>query len=278
MIKSITAKLSILFLLTAITTCYYEREINEELEICFVRGGNIWIMDMDGSNQRPITNSTLDTVPSWSPDGKKILFQRGTTTLNVFIVNSDGSNLKQITSYSSPFLIQSPTWSADGEMIFYYEENSSEYKIVSAKPDGTILNKFATTERTSSLSPSPDGKYVYYCDNSSGTRKIFRMDVNSGLSIVITTNPSFFTQLSVSPDGRSIAYVLQTNPIYILNVMTGTFFYLVSGESFCWTPDGKTIIYTNGNNIYRTNIDLTDNKQLSFTNDCSSPCVKWKPK
>lgn len=249
------------------------RDIDEELEICFIRDNSIWIMDMDGSNQRQITSGFNDDMPSWSPDGKRILFERADGGNTIYIINSDRTNLKQLSHTESQY----PTWSADGEKIYYYENNGT-HSIVTAIPDGTILNKFTITDTTSSLSPSPDGKYVYYCDNSSGTRKICRIDINSGLPSIITTSTSFFTQLSVSPDGRSIAYALDTNPIYIINVMTGTLLNPVNATSPCWTPDGKTIVYTLSNNIFSINIDGSEKKPLTTSSDCSSPCVKWKPK
>ena len=102
MIKKTTVKLSaIILLLTAINSCYYEREIHEELEICFVRDGNIYIMNFDGSNQRQITDSGEDFAPSWSPDGKRILFERGPMPTKIYIINSDMTNLKPLSSLCS---------------------------------------------------------------------------------------------------------------------------------------------------------------------------------
>jgi len=270
MIKSITAKLSLLFILVAITTCYYEREINEELEICFIRGGNIWIMDMDGSNQRQITFLGNTYSPSWSPDGKRIVFERADSGNTIYIINSDRTNLKQLSHTESQY----PTWSADGEKIYYYEINVT-HSIVTAKPDGTIIRRYTLTSSISSLSsfsPSPDGKYIYYSPAST-LRKI---DIEKGSDVhIMNNNP---TKISISPDGNSIAYSDGAS-ISLYHIDTSNITFIAPAAQFpCWTPDGKTIIYTNGSNIYRINIDLTNNKQLTFTNDCSSPCVKWKPK
>jgi Tol biopolymer transport system component len=266
MIKSITAKLSLLFLLVAITTCYYEREINEELEICFIRGGNIWIMDMDGSNQRQITFLGNTYSPSWSPDGKRILFERNS---EIYIINSDRTGLKKLID-STLGINQFPTWSADGEKIYYYETDVT-HSIVTAKPDGTIIRRYTLTSSISSFSPSPDGKYIYYSPGSI-LRKI---DIEKESDDFITNNP---TKISFSPDGNSIAYS-DGSSISLYHIDTGNITFIAPAAQFpCWTPDGKTIVYTSGNNLYRINIDGTNQKPLTSTADCSSPCVKWKPK
>ena len=52
-----------------------------------------------------------DAHPSWSPDGTRIAFSRqdgGGTTIQVFVVNADGSGLQQLTS--SPEWNTSPSW------------------------------------------------------------------------------------------------------------------------------------------------------------------------
>ena len=81
------------------------------------RGGgddlNIWTMNPDGSNPVNLTAGSPadDAFPNWSPDGRKILFesQRETPTnptppgftegpdAELFVMNADGSHLRQIT-------------------------------------------------------------------------------------------------------------------------------------------------------------------------------------
>ena len=264
MIKSIAARLSILFLLIAITTCYYERDINEELEICYVRSGEIWIMNIDGSNQHPITFNGPNSSPSWSPDGKRILFERADSGNTIYIINSDRTNLKQL-SHTESFY---PTWSADGDKIYYYEINGT-HSIVYAKLDGTIISRYPLTAPISSFSPSPDGKNIYY-STGSALRKI---DIEKGSDDYITNNPSY---ISISPDGNSIAYSDGAS-ISLYHIDTGDITFIApSGTSPCWTPDGTTIVYVSGSNIYKIKTDGTDNKPLTFTNDCDYPCVKWK--
>ena len=54
---------------------------------------------MDGSDKKQLTlNSYRDHGPIYSPDRKKILFTSGKTgQREIFIMNSNGSNIKQIT-------------------------------------------------------------------------------------------------------------------------------------------------------------------------------------
>jgi len=194
MIKT-TFKLAVIFLLTAINSCYYERE-TDQLKVCYIRSGSIWVMNIDGSDQRQITNSGDDNMPSWSPDGKRILFERGSTIANIYIINSDGENLKQLSTIKS----SSATWSADGENIFYYEENGSDYSIITAKPDGTIIRKYPITDQANALSASPDGKYIYYLKSSTS----YQLDLTTGDEDNHTT--SILDHGSLSPDGNLIAY------------------------------------------------------------------------
>src|SRR5689334_14052890 len=46
--------------------------------IAFVRGGDIWTMNGDGSDQRNLTNTPAqdENHPAWSPDGATIAFDR----------------------------------------------------------------------------------------------------------------------------------------------------------------------------------------------------------
>ncbi len=268
MIKT-AVKLVAIILLTAINSCYYEREMNEELEICFVRDDNIYIMNFDGSNQRQITDGGQDFAPSWSPDGKRLLFQRNPEP-TIYIINTDKTNLKQISTIKS----SSATWSADGEKIYYYEDNSSIYSIVEAKPDRTIIQRYNIGGIANALSPSPDGKYIYYLKNSDS----YRLDLATGEEDQFTA--TVLEHCSISPDGSKIAHKLGSNDTYIYNINNNITDLLISQATYpCWTPDGKKIVYVSSSgNIFIINIDGSEKKPLTSSGGCSYPCVKWKPK
>jgi dipeptidyl aminopeptidase/acylaminoacyl peptidase len=70
--------------------------------IVFVRGGDIWAMDADGSNQRRLTahpSGRPDSHPNFSPDRRRIIFQRGD---RVYTMGLLGANLRRVPTGDSP--------------------------------------------------------------------------------------------------------------------------------------------------------------------------------
>lgn len=79
---------------------------------------------VDGSNQQRLTYTrALDEVPSWSPDGSKILFSSDmhdepqSGTYDIYIMNVDGSEQRRLTH--TPGAASYPSMSADGSTIAY---------------------------------------------------------------------------------------------------------------------------------------------------------------
>ncbi|MDE0503089.1 MAG: hypothetical protein OXI86_03330, partial [Candidatus Poribacteria bacterium] len=58
----------------------------------------IYVMDGDGSNLRRVTvNPARDSLPAWSPDGKKIAFVSDRNNVNkdhkqIWVIDADGKN------------------------------------------------------------------------------------------------------------------------------------------------------------------------------------------
>jgi TolB protein len=69
------------------------------------RDGNhqIYVMNIDGTNQKRLTNNNADDwYPSWSPDGEKLIFSSKTDGVrNTYMMNKGGSSVKKIISNGS---------------------------------------------------------------------------------------------------------------------------------------------------------------------------------
>jgi len=88
-------------------------------------GIDIYLMNRDGSNQRPIVASSVDDlVPDWSPDGTKIAFVSSKDgALNIYILDLQTKVDTRLTNDSLGGF--APKWSPDGQKISFIS-NSSE--------------------------------------------------------------------------------------------------------------------------------------------------------
>ena len=80
---------------------------------------DIYLMDVDGSNQIQITddNATILT-PVWSPDGTEIAYG---SNGNIFVMDRNGMNQRQLTN--KPWNSH-PSWSPDSQIILYESLNN----------------------------------------------------------------------------------------------------------------------------------------------------------
>jgi Tol biopolymer transport system component len=118
----------------------------------------LWVVNTDGSGLRKLTdvhNSQPgyydDLYPSWSPDGKRIVFLgardfNGTRDCNkvnceeIFTVSSvDGSDERQLTNDLNTSLYTFPRWSPDGTQIVFTKHLSTIQDIVNGIDRGTAI-------------------------------------------------------------------------------------------------------------------------------------------
>ncbi|RMG51976.1 MAG: hypothetical protein D6723_09635 [Acidobacteria bacterium] len=91
-------------------------------------------MNPDGSNARAVYQVPLDSFQvirliaqcRWSPDGRQIAFIQSTISLDLtfgwsdlFVINADGTGLRQLTSARAMQFVTSPSWSPDGQYLAF---------------------------------------------------------------------------------------------------------------------------------------------------------------
>ena len=128
--------------------------------------GNLWSIRLDNGERRQITYEQDPTVtmgvPVWSPDGRNIAFVSTRDTnnwavLSLWLVNPDGSNLRNIAKEISGWAI----WSADGHWIYYTAREGDVFQILKVAVDrGTPTT--VRNDNAWSSAISADGSTFYY--------------------------------------------------------------------------------------------------------------------
>ncbi len=92
----------------------------------------IYTANIDGTGILKLTlNSYSDYFPSWAPDGNKIVFSASDNgagygnPYNIWIMNSDGSGKKKLTTDTGDWANSSPRFSPNGDKIIFYRGGGS---------------------------------------------------------------------------------------------------------------------------------------------------------
>jgi TolB protein len=137
---------------------------NDDLQPPKKNTAEIYSIDIATKKITPIITGGINTYGSWSPDTRQIVFRKiiGEENSEVFLANSDGSNLRNLTK--NPFFDGWPAWSPDGKQIaFASNRRGHGYQIFVMNADGTNPHLIANTEgRGTAPRWSPDGKTIYF--------------------------------------------------------------------------------------------------------------------
>ena len=248
----------------------------------------IWVMDYDGWNQRPVTaHGTLSLSPDFHPNGASLLYVS-------YLDEAKGPGIHLVdlrTGTKRPVITDgplnsSPAFSPDGRSLALTRSvGGGNSEIFVADLDGGRLRRLTNSGGIdANPSWSPTGREIAFTSSRSGSPQIYVMSSEGTDLRRVSFQGDYNDGAVFSPDGARIAHVsrrgrtggfdialtdLVTLESEILNRRAG------SDESPTFSPDGRKIAFagTRGGvtQIYVMNVDGSDLRQLTTQGSNSAP-------
>lgn len=231
----------------------------------------IYLMNADGTHQERLTNSSgADLNPSFSPDGRKVVFESDRDgDKEIYVI--DILNKKTIKLTDNSIDDFDPAWSPDGENIVFVSNRDGNNEIYIMNKNGGLQQRL-TNNKIEGTSPSwsPDGKRITYVHKN----EIYLMKIKTKFKEKLTQGekPLF------SPDGGKIVFS-QRGDIYFINVKSRNIERLTTTLAIekepVWAPNGRIIAFTSyfkdtSQEIKTINIET--NQINPLTENYSSSC------
>jgi serine/threonine protein kinase/Tol biopolymer transport system component len=238
---------------------------------------NIWVTPVsDLMHGKQITSAKLegDRGLTWTPDGKIVYTSLAGGNFDLWIMNADGTNQKQLTT--DPREDYSPFVSPDGRYIVFNSLRGPLPSVWRMNVDGSNVKQL-TDKEDYILAITPDSKSILFTSWRTTKMSLWRMSIDGGDPVQISN--LFISNGSISPDGKWIACRYRSEEpnspakIIILPVEGGLPVKSIdlpattSAGSPGWFPDGKTLVVsdsrTGTSNLWSLPLDGGPMKQLT---------------
>ena len=229
------------------------------------RDTDIWIYDIDRNTLRKLTFGGKNRTPAWSPDGKRIAYNAVEHGEHFVIVRqADGGGVPEVAARGLGRMYIDD-WSRDGSSFVLDVEGTtrtgpngpggSDLFVLPLGGDHTIRPFLETEFDESQASLSPDGKWIAYSSNESGSYRVYVQPFpRGGGRHLVSSNEGSGPHWA--PDGNRLYYYsagslvsvpLRTSPSFEIGkpqtILSGYQQYPVdSGLMYDIFPDGHSLV------------------------------------
>jgi TolB protein len=130
---------------------------------------NIFAMDLRSRTTTRLTNSnSIDTSPSYSPDGSQVVFtsDRGGRA-QIYVMGADGSGQNRISFGDGVY--STPVWSPRGDLIAFTKQSGGEFQIGVMKTDGSGERILSTGFAQEGPTWAPNGRVLMFFREAAGS-------------------------------------------------------------------------------------------------------------
>jgi serine/threonine protein kinase/Tol biopolymer transport system component len=222
---------------------------------------HLWVVtpSEDPTRAKKVVSTTLSgrstggPLVSWTPDGRLVYAAKSGDRSNLWVVNRDGTEPKQLTAFTNSINTR-PSVSPDGRYIAFVSDRSGARNIWRVDIDGSNLVQLTTGELDTYPTCSPDSRWVVYASRASGKHSIRKVPIEGGEAVLLQ-GTELIPMPTVSPDGKLILYVDRDegvdspDRILLIPFDGGKPVKIFDLPPTCendvmrWTPDGRALTY-----------------------------------
>lgn len=179
-------------------------------KIAYGGRAGIYVMNSDGSSNVRVQAGPGLGYPSFSPDGRKIVYQVAATrvTAEIRLMNADGTRDVQLTNSPGEDLM--PSFSPDGSKIVFSSErdtdgDSPQLQIYVMNPDGSSPTRLTNNVGSDNYSSfSPDGRKITFTSSQNNQTQVYTMDADGSNPVPLTAgnNVNMRSSWGVGPSAR----------------------------------------------------------------------------
>jgi Tol biopolymer transport system component len=210
---------------------------------------SIWVApDADAGRAKQIASDTTSSEDvAWTPEGRIVYRSNVGDSAEIWVMNSDGSNAKQVTSGAR--VSGGLTVSPDGRNIFFTSDRAGHSNIWRVDADGSNLKQLTSGDGEFYPQSTPDGQWIVF-QGGDVYPTLWKVPAAGGE--VVEVARTRVLRPAVSSDGEMIAYDyldsdLNKWGIGIVSLPGGTrvtrfdFPPTVSSRFVRWSPDRQSM-------------------------------------